>query len=45
MKMLIVKLLYQLYGGFSICLFTYKVYGIVIKDQLPPGDNISHKSP
>ena len=23
----------------------YKVYGIVIKDQLPPGDNISHKSP
>lgn len=23
MKMLIVKLLYQLYGGFSICLFTY----------------------
>lgn len=23
----------------------YKVYGIVIKDQLPPGDNISHTSP
>lgn len=23
MKMLIAKLLYQLYGGFSICLFTY----------------------
>lgn len=23
----------------------YKVYGIVIKDQLPPDDNISHKSP
>lgn len=23
----------------------YKVYGIIVKDQLPPGDNISHKSP
>lgn len=23
MKMLIVKLLYQLYGGFSFCMFTY----------------------